>query len=77
MALASAPISFPVLCDPDLAVINRYGVFHVDEPHGYIAARPAVFIIDEWGIVRYCHVGEHSRDRPAIGTLLLALESLF
>ncbi|MBA3337576.1 MAG: redoxin domain-containing protein [Chloroflexia bacterium] len=76
LAAGETPPPFPTLHDPEHVVINRYGVFHADEPNGYLAARPSIFILDSTGTVRYTYVGEHSRDRPAIGTILLALESL-
>ena len=33
-------------------------------------------ILDRDGVVRYAHVGEHPRDRPTLGAILLALETL-
>lgn len=75
-AADAAQLPFPVLSDPLHAVIDDYGVLHEDEPEGRVIARPAIFLIDRGGSIRFAHVGEHSRDRPALGTVLLALESL-
>ncbi len=75
-AAGAARLPFPVLSDPARTVIGAYGVRHDDEPEGRAAARPALFLIDRAGMVRYAHVGEHARDRPAIGAVLLALESM-
>lgn len=75
-ATIEAQFPFPVLCDPRHAVIDDYGVLHADEPEARVIARPAVFVIDRDGTVRFAHIGEHARDRPALGTLVLALESL-
>ena len=75
-AAIGARLPFPVLSDASLTAIDRYGVRHEHEPQGKRIARPAIFIIDRQGLVRYAHVGEHPRDRPALGSLLLALESL-
>ncbi len=69
-------LPYVVLGDPDLVTIDRYGVRHVDEPKGRTIARPSVFVLDRGGIVRYFHVGEHERDRPAVAALILALESI-
>ncbi len=63
-------ISFPILSDADRAVIERYGVFHENEPKGRPIARPSVFIIDPEGIIRYRYVGEDARDRPSPDELL-------
>lgn len=75
-AAAEAGLPFPVLSDRSLAVIDRYGLRHVDEPKGRRISRPATIVLDRAGRVRYAHVGEHPRDRPTIGAILLALESL-
>lgn len=75
-AVAEAGIPFPVLSDPGLEVVDRFGLRHVDEPEGRRIARPALILLDRSGVVRYAHVGDHPRDRPAIGAILLGLESL-
>lgn len=75
-AVAEAGIPFPILSDTRLDVVDRFGLRHVDEPTGRRIARPAVILLDREGVVRYVHVGEHPRDRPAIGAILLGLESL-
>jgi peroxiredoxin len=69
-------LPYPVFGDPAHAAIDAYGVLHVDEPEGRVITRPALFLIDREGYVRYAHVGEHARDRPALGAVLLALESM-
>ena len=53
-------LPFPLLADPDGEVIRRYGVW---DEEGKIA-RPAIFVIDRAGIVRYAYVGEDFADRP-------------
>lgn len=73
---AEASLPFLVLCDPTLTTIERYGVDHRPDPNGAGIARPAVFLLDRDGVVRYAHVGEDPWDRPALGTLLLALEHM-
>ena len=75
-ALGGTPSPFPLLVDADVAVIDRYGVRDPDVgEHGPIA-RPAVFLLDRDGVVRYDHVGADATDRPALGAILLALESI-
>lgn len=75
---ATASYPFPLLPDPDLAVITPYGLADPAETDddGRPIARPAFFLLDRQGIVRYAHVGEHARDRPALPALLLALETM-
>jgi len=75
-AAAEARLPFRIVSDPTLTIIDRFGLRHVDEPKGRSISRPAIFVLDRNRIVRYLYVGEHSRDRPAIGAILLALESI-
>jgi peroxiredoxin len=72
----AAHLRFPILCDPELSAIARFDVLHEDEPEGRPIARPSLFLVDRAGILRFAYVGEDARDRPAVGTILLALESL-
>jgi hypothetical protein len=48
-------LDFPVLSDPELKAIDLYGVRHAGAGFGETAdtARPAVYIIDRRGTIRY------------------------
>ena len=72
----ASQLPFPILCDPGLSAIGRFDVLHEDEPEGRRIARPSLFLVDRTGILRFAYVGEDARDRPAVGTILLAIESL-
>jgi peroxiredoxin len=67
---------FPVISDRRLTIIDQYGVRDEADPAGRLIAHPATFILDREGIVRFGHVGADRQDRPAVGAILLALESL-
>jgi peroxiredoxin Q/BCP len=67
-------LNFPLLSDPDLEVINRYGVYHEDEPDGRKIARPSIFVIDHTGIIRYHYIGQHYDDRPPFSVLTYVLD---
>lgn len=67
---------FPIVGDSELQVINRYGVRDPIDAEGRQIARPSIFLLDSAGIVRYAHVGRHRQDRPALGSIMLALEAL-
>ena len=67
---------FPIVGDPELRFIDRYGVRDPADPEGRQIARPSVFLLDPALIVRFAHVGLHRQDRPALGTIMLALETL-
>lgn len=53
-------------------MIEHYGVFHQHEPKGRPIARPAAFVIDGEGVIRYRYVGDDPRDRPSADELLTA-----
>jgi peroxiredoxin len=75
-SIARDRLPFVVLSDEGLAVIDAWGVRHHDEPEGRAIARPAVFVLDRDGVVRFAHVGEAPRDRPPADLVLLALETI-
>lgn len=58
--VAKLILPFRLLADVDGAVARRFGVW--DESDGI--ARPAIFVIDPSGTVRYAYVGEDFADRP-------------
>ena len=53
-------LPFSLLADVDGDAIRRYGVW---DEKGQIS-RPAIFVIDPGGVVRYRYVGEDFADRP-------------
>lgn len=62
-------VPFPVLSDVDHKTIDAYGVLNPQRP----IAKPAVFIVDKKGIVRWSYIGESPPDRPLNDTLLAEL----
>ena len=69
-------ITFPLLIDKHRNVIKSYGVYHWLGFDAYNIARPAAFIIDKGGIIRFIHVGSHQFDLPKHAHLIACLESL-
>ena len=55
-------ITFPLLVDKTREVIKSYGVYHWLSLEAYNIARPATFIIDQTGIIRYMYIGSHQFD---------------
>ncbi len=53
-------LPFSLLSDPEGELIKQYGVWDAE---GEIA-RPAIFVVDGEGVVRYAYVGEDFADRP-------------
>lgn len=65
-------IRYLLISDPKKRIIKGFGVLHPREG----IARPATFIIDKNGLVRYVHVGKYPSDRPTIQQVMQALAFL-
>jgi peroxiredoxin len=60
---------FPVVVDEGLAVVDRLGI------RGQLA-KPATYILDSAGNLRFSYVGRDPGDRPRFGTILEQLKQL-
>jgi peroxiredoxin len=74
-------LPFILLSDTNFVGIDRYGV-NDPNPHEQLKAigitrlsKPAAFVIDDTGVVRYKHVGKNASDRPKNEDLLKAIAS--
>ena len=67
----SLALHFPLLADPDLAVMLSYGV--ADEGNGI--AWPAEFLVDRGGRVRWRATAKAVSTRPSATDVLRAFES--
>jgi len=67
-------LPMPMLIDPDRAVIKRYGVYNRIWFDGFNVARPATFLIDRQGIIRFIYVGSNQLDRPSPEMILSELK---
>ena len=65
-------LPFPMLADPDAAVIAAYGVYHETEQR----ARPAAFVIGRDLSIAYRYIGRDFADRTLTNELLEALETV-
>ena len=65
-------LPFPMLADPDAAVIAAYGVYREGEQR----ARPAAFAIGRDLSIAYRYVGRDFADRPLTNELLNALDTV-
>ena len=72
-----AGYTFPILSDPDTAVIRRYHLLHTGGgPDGHDIARPAEFLVDSSKIVRWTNFTEDIRVRARAGEMLAAAKQL-
>jgi len=74
--LSEHPVSFPFLLDEDRRVTRAYGVYHLVGRDALHIARPATFIIERNGIIRFMHVGGSQEDRAPMADVLEAVRML-
>jgi len=70
--LAKHPLPFPILIDDDRSRAKRWGAYIRLSYDSLHIARPATFIVDGAGIVRYARISRHQMD-PAPFEGLLAV----
>ncbi len=68
-----AGIGFPLLVDAGSQTIAAWGIRN--EKHGAVP-HPTVAIVDREGVVRFFHLDEDYKRRPAPAVLVAALEGL-
>jgi len=72
-----AGLDFPILSDPDLHIVDAYGLRHVGGgPDGRDIARSASVLVDGAGIVRWTSVTRNFRVRPMPADVLTAIDAL-
>jgi peroxiredoxin len=69
--------TFPLLSDPDAKIIRRYDVLHPGAgPKGADIARPAEFLLDSNGVVRWVNLTENIAVRARPEQVLEALNQV-
>lgn len=66
-------LQYPVLSDAEHRVAERYGVYNL---LGDRLATPSVFVVGVDGTIRWCYVGQDTRDRPTNEMILDELREL-
>ena len=59
-------LPFDILIDESRDVLKAYGVWHPVGLSAWNIARPAVFLIDRSGVIRYSFVGNKQHEFPAL-----------
>jgi peroxiredoxin len=72
--IEDAGLPFNILVDDSRAVIKSYGVWHRIGIDAWDISRPALFLIDRAGIIRYLFVASWQDEFPAHEEILAALE---
>jgi peroxiredoxin len=74
---SKAGYTFPILSDPDAAVIRRYHILHAaGAPDEHDIARPAEFLVDSSKTVRWANFTEDIRVRARADQMLAAASRL-
>ena len=63
---AKHPISFPFLLDEDRSVTKAYGVYNRLSLEAIAIAKPATFVLDGGGVIRFIAVGANQLDRAPV-----------
>jgi methyl-accepting chemotaxis protein len=69
-------VPFDILIDESREVAKAYAVWHRIGLDAWNIARPAVFLIDQAGRVRYSFVAGSQREYPSPAELLAAVDAL-
>jgi peroxiredoxin len=70
VGLQSGDVGYPLLLDPAQTVSAAYGVAMQMRIHTELSNRPAAFVIDREGIIRYQRRAATFSDRPSAEDLL-------
>ena len=69
-------LPYDILIDETRAVAKSYGVWHAWGLDAYNIARPAVFLIDRSGLIRYSFVAKRQDQYPSPDEIMKAIEEL-
>ena len=69
-------VHYPLLTDPAFLVSATYGVAFQMRIHTELSNRPATFVIDKAGIIRYAKRGTAFNDRPKPNDLIEELKKI-
>ena len=67
---AKHPLPFPILIDKDRSRAKLWGVYSLIRYDGIHIARPASFVVDASGVIRYARVSRHQLDQAPLAEIL-------
>lgn len=71
--LATHPLPFSILIDDDRSRARAWGVYVALSYDSIHMARPAAFVVDPGGIVRYARISRHQMDPAPLLEILAAI----
>lgn len=69
-------LPFNILVDTSRDVLKAYGVWHSVGLTAWNIARPALFLVDQAGAIRYSFVAERQHEFPAHDQIMAAIDGL-
>ena len=69
-------LPFNILIDKSRAVLKAYGVWHALGLDAWNIARPALFLIDRSGAIRYSFIANRQQEFPSHGEIMEAIARL-
>jgi peroxiredoxin len=69
-------LPFNILVDESRDVLKAYGVWHAVGLAAWNIARPALFLIDRSGSIRYSFVAERQHEFPTHAEIMAAIDGL-
>ena len=73
---SSLGLGYRLAADPTLTAIDAYDLRHQDPGMGAPIARPATFVLDANGVVRWRNLTDNFRLRPRPADVLAAIDAL-
>ena len=67
-------LPFNILIDESREVLKAYGVWHAVGLYAWNIARPALFLVDQSGAIRYSFIGDRQDEFPSHEEILAALQ---
>ena len=74
--LSTDDLNYPLLMDPSLTISATYGVAFGMRIHTEVSNRPAMFVIDKSGVIRYARLAQSFGDRPTPNQVVAELKKL-
>jgi peroxiredoxin len=68
--LVKHPLPFPILIDDDRSRAKRWGVYVLLSYDSVHMARPASFVVDVRGVIRYARISRNQMDRAPFEEIL-------
>ncbi|MCI0359328.1 MAG: peroxiredoxin family protein [Planctomycetaceae bacterium] len=76
VGLETGEVGYPLVLDPTHVTSATYGVAFQMRIHTELSNRPATFIVDRHGTLRYAHRAKAFNDRPTADEILAELKKL-